>query len=101
MIDPNHYRNAAKQLATDEKDYWNTPQKKQGMCVALHDTITKTSFDYDSKTEAEYLEHVHLLEQYFKPTRSVSSYWWHGITPKTQVERFMALHFMALIAEDL
>ena len=91
-IDPDLYREAATCLAHDLEAYEDMP-RAWGMCVAIIDALgaEKTS-DADP-----YLD---LLARYFRPDNPVT-YWWLGVNEETQAERFMCLHFMALIAEDL
>lgn len=91
MIDPNIYREAADFLAHNRETY--DVGRCRGMCGAILEATRRASPEETSR-------HISLLEEYFKP-HPPTYYWWRDITEETQAERFMCLHFMALIAEDL
>ena len=41
-----------------------------------------------------------MLIEYYEPKRMRNGYWWRSLKHATQCQRFMALEFMALIAEE-
>ena len=92
MIDPDIYREAAACLAHDLEAY-DVMRGARGMCVAIIDALGA-----EKMSDAD--PYLDLLNKYFQPD-DTPLYWWPWVTPKTQAERFMCLHFMALIAEDL
>ena len=91
-IDPDLYREASACLAHDLEAYEDM-QGARGMCVAIIDALGAEKI-----SDAD--PYLDLLARYFRPDNPVT-YWWDGLDETTQAERFMCLHFMALIAEDL
>lgn len=91
MIDPSIYRLAAACLAHDDLSYEDGLCR--GMCVAI---ISAMGISEIGRTDP----YLNLLNEYFRPYPP-TYYWWDGLDETTQAERFMCLHFMALIAEDL
>jgi hypothetical protein len=92
MIDPDIYREASACLAHDLEAYEDN-QGARGMCVAIIDALGA-----EKMSDAD--PYLDLLSEYFRPDNP-PTYWWLGVNEETQAERFMCLHFMALIAEDL
>ena len=90
-LDPDIYREAAACLAHDDLSYEDGLCR--GMCVAI---ISAMGTSEIGRTDP----YLNLLERYFRPDNP-PTYWWDGLDETTQAERFMCLHFMALIAEDL
>lgn len=41
-----------------------------------------------------------MLIEHYEPQRKKNGYWWRGLKHATQCQRFMALEFLALIAEE-
>ena len=91
-IDPDLYREASACLAHDLEAYEDM-QGARGMCVAIIDALGAEKI-----SDAD--PYLDLLGEYFRPF-TPDIYWWLGVNEETQAERFMCLHFMALIAEDL
>ena len=90
-LDPDIYREAAACLAHDDLSYEDGLCR--GMCVAIIDALGAEKI-----SDAD--PYLDLLSEYFRPDNP-PTYWWLGVNEETQAERFMCLHFMALIAEDL
>lgn len=101
MIDPSIYREAADEYLAPNAQATASGYRQKGMCIALAQAHGLRSKSAGTLPDHEQVTaHIDLLEAYFKP-HDASTYWWDTTTPKTQAERFMCLHFMALIAEDL
>lgn len=101
MIDPDIYREAADHCLAPNAQVTARGYRQKGMCVAISQAFGLRAKAADTVPDFETTQaHIDLLEAYFKP-HDASTYWWDTTTPKTQAERFMCLHFMALIAEDL
>ena len=101
MIDPDIYREAADHCLAPNAQVTARGYRQKGMCVAISQALGLRAKAADTVPDFETTQaHITLLEQYFRPEKA-SSYWWRYLNEETQAERFMCLHFMALIAEDL
>lgn len=99
MIDPNIYREAANYCLAANREQLVTRQR--GMCTAIAQAVGWRARRLGTQPSLQdLLNHEYMLEQYFKPWPA-NAYWWPDVSEQSQAERFMALHFMALIAEDL
>lgn len=93
-LDPTVFSDAACHLAVDRDDHMAGAER--GMCTAIARELGLRGYI----AMADSIPFSSLLEQYFKPWPA-NAYWWPDVSEQSQAERFMALHFMALIAEDL
>ena len=101
MIDPSIYRESADECLAPNAQVTARGYRQKGMCIALAQAHGLRSNSAGTVPDFETTQaHITLLEQYFRPEKA-SSYWWRYLNEETQAERFMCLHFMALIAEDL
>lgn len=64
-----------------------------GLCLCL---LIATN---NASTQQAY-EMRRMLIEYYEPKRMRNGYWWRSFTHNSQCQRFMALEFLALIAEE-